>query len=79
MPIATLLPLIMGGIQAAIQAAPGVIDVVNKAKALIASLFTAKLITKDVQDALFAQVDAIAALVSAGIVPPAWQVQPDPQ
>ena len=74
-----LIPLIMQGIQAAIQAAPGVIAVVTKAKELITSLFTAGVITKEVQDALHQHVDAIAALVAAGVTPPAWQVEADPE
>lgn len=78
MGFAALLPLILEGIQAAISAAPGVVDVVEKGKALITSLFTAKLISKEVQDALHAHIDAHAALVAAGIVPPHWQVDPDP-
>jgi hypothetical protein len=77
--IITLLPLIMQGIQAAIKAAPGVIAIVEKGKALIAALFDAKVITKEAQDALHANIDSIAALVAVGIIPPAWQVEPDPQ
>ncbi len=72
------LPLIIQGILAAIQAAPGVIDVVNKAKDFITSLTGAKLITVEQQNALHAYVDAHAALVAAGITPPAWTVEPDP-
>jgi hypothetical protein len=78
MSLALLLPLILQGIQAAISAAPGVIDIVNKGKALISALFTAKVITKQMQDALHAHIDSIDAMVQAGIVPNSWQVQPDP-
>lgn len=70
--------LVLQAIQAAISAAPGVVDIVEKGKALISSLFAAGVITKDQQDALHLQVDAIAAMVAAGITPPHWQVEPDP-
>lgn len=70
---------IISGIQAAISAAPGVIDVFNKAKALITSLFAAGKITKAQQDAIHAHVDSIAAMVNAGIVPDAWTVEKDPE
>ncbi len=72
------IPLILQGLQLAIQAAPQVAEIVTKGKDLITSLFTAKLITKEQQDALHAHVDAVCAMVQAGIVPPAWQVLPDP-
>lgn len=81
MPIAALPPavlLILQSIQAAITLAPGVVDVATKGKDLISSLFAAGVITKDQQDALHLQVDAIAAMVAAGITPPHWQVEPDP-
>jgi hypothetical protein len=70
---------ILEGIKAAITAAPLAIEVVEKAKALISSLFTAKVITAEQQNALHLEVDAYAAMVAAGIVPLAWQVEPDPQ
>jgi len=70
--------LILAGIQAAIAAAPAVLDIVNKGKALITSLFSAKAITKEQQDAMHLQLDAYAAMMAAGIVPPAWRVEPDP-
>ena len=77
MEIASIL-LVIQGINAALAAAPGAIEVITKAKELITALFTAKAITKEQQDAIHIQVDATAALVSAGIVPIAWQVEPDP-
>ena len=77
MEIATVL-LVMQAVQACIAAAPGVADIVVKAKDLISSLFTAQLITKAQQDALHAHVEAHAALVAAGIVPPHWSVEADP-
>lgn len=77
MSIASIL-LIVQGIQAAIAAAPGVIAVVEKGKDLISALFTAGKITKEQQDALHARIDADAALAASGIVPPEFQVEPDP-
>ncbi len=70
--------LIMQGIQAAIAAAPGVIDIVAKSKALIDSLFTAGAITKEAQDALHKECDSLQAMALAGIVPDHWKVEPDP-
>lgn len=69
---------ILQGLQAAIAAAPLAIEIVEKAKALIDSLFTAKLITAAQQNALHLEVDAYAAMAAAGIVPLAWTVEPDP-
>jgi hypothetical protein len=73
------LPIILAGIQAAIGAAPAVVEVIKSAKDLITSLFTAGLITADQQNALHAWVDAHSALVKAGLTPPAWTVEPDPE
>ena len=70
--------LIIQGIQAAISAAPGVIDIVNKGKALIASLFGAGVITKDQQDALHAHIDSLAKLAEVGVIPDHWKVEADP-
>lgn len=75
---AAILTLILQAVQAALVAAPQVAEIVTQAKALITSLTTAALITKAQQDAAHKQVDAIAALVDAGIVPPGLQVEPDP-
>ena len=71
--------LIIQGIQAALAAAPGVIDVAVKAKALITALFTAGLITKAQQDATHANIDSYQAIWEAGVVPDGWEVRPDPQ
>ena len=76
---AALIFTILQGLQAAITAAPLALDVVKQAKALISSLFTAELITAEQQAALHLQVDAYAALAAANIVPPHWQVEPDPE
>lgn len=73
-----VLALILQGIQAAIAAAPQVIDIVTKGKDFITALFTANLITKAQQDALHAHVDSMSALAMAGIVPDSWKVEPDP-
>lgn len=69
--------LVIQGIEAAIAAAPQVIDVVEKGKALITSLFEAGAITIDQQNATHAHVDAVQAAVLAGYVPPSWQVESD--
>jgi len=74
----TALPVILAGIQAALTAAPAVVEIIKSAKDLITSLFTAKLITQDQQNALHAYIDAHAAMVAAGLTPPAWTVEPDP-
>lgn len=74
---ATIL-LIVQGIQAAIQAAPMVVGIVNSAKAYIASLFEAGLISKAQQDAIHAHVDAIAASAASGQTPPEFTVEADP-
>ena len=72
------IPLILSGIQAAITLAPGAIQIVESAKAMIEGLFRAGAISAEDQDRLFAHVDAVAAAALAGEVPPAWQVQADP-
>lgn len=74
---ATLL-LIVQGIQAAISAAPSVVDIAIRAKDFIASLFRAGLITKERQDAVHAHVDAYQAALLSGQEPPHWQVEADP-
>jgi len=70
--------LFIQGLNAAISAAPKVIEVVQKAKDFITALFTAGAISKERQDALHLAVDARAALAAAGIVDPAWTVEADP-
>ena len=72
------LPLILQGILAAVQAAPQIAEVIKAGKDLISALFTAKVITAEEQQALHDYVDAHAAATALGIVPPAWQVEPDP-
>lgn len=70
---------LLAAIQAAIAAAPKVAEIVDNAKQLITSLFTAKLISKEQQDACHSYVDAQAALFATGIIPEALVVAPDPQ
>lgn len=72
---------ILGLVASVMQAAssPEMANIVAGLKGLIDVFFKAKLITKEQQDALKARVDADAALVLAGVVPPAYQVRPDPQ
>ena len=75
---ATLL-LIAQAISAAVAAAPSVIEVIDKAKAFIESLFSAGLIDKATQDALFAHVDEVCNAALNGTLPPEFTVEPDPQ
>jgi outer membrane protein TolC len=72
------LPLILAGIQAAIQAAPGALKVIAQAKAFITSLFEAGLISKAQQDRTHSEVDAICAAMLAGQIPPELTIEPDP-
>ncbi len=71
--------LIISAIQAAIVSAPKALEIVAKGKELIAALFSAEVITKAQQDAIFAELDAISGLVREGIVPLHWQVEDDPE
>jgi hypothetical protein len=75
---AATVALIISGIQAAIAAAPQVKELAISAKNFIAGMFTAGLITKEVQDQAHAHVDAVCAAALAGQVPPAWTVEADP-
>ena len=70
--------MLIQGVQAAIQAAPQVIALVESGKNMITALFTAKLITAEQQSVLHAHIDSISAMAKAGIVPAHWQVQADP-
>lgn len=70
--------LILQGIEAAIAAAPKVIEIAAKAKEFIASLFSAGIISKEIQDAMHLNVDAKVALAQAGVIDAAWKVDPDP-
>jgi hypothetical protein len=79
MNIATSLPTILAGIQAAIGAAPQVVQLVTDAKNWITGLLGAGIITAEQQTALHDWVDSIASMSKLGIIPPSWQVQPDPK
>ena len=70
---------IIGAIEMLIRLAPGISDVVKKARALIASFFGAGLITQKEQELLFNRVDAIAEETLAGRLPDWWNVEPDPE
>lgn len=72
------IPLILAGIQAALSAAPKVAEIAKAAKELVSALFTAKVITKEQQDALMRWVDVQAELAGLGIYPESWGVEPDP-
>lgn len=76
--LAILIPQILQGIQIAITAAPELIKIVDDVKAMFAGWFGKGVITVEQQNAVHAYLDAIVAMSQAGIVPPAWQVQPDP-
>ena len=70
MPIAAIIALI--------QAVPSIVSAGGALKDFITSMFTAKLITPDQQNALHQYVDALQALALAGIKPANWQVDSDP-
>lgn len=73
-----LLLTLVQAIHAAIAAAPQVVEVAEKAKDFIASLFRAELISKDQQDRIHAHVDAVAASLASGATPPEFTVEADP-
>lgn len=66
---------ILSFIQLAIAAAPGIKQVYEDGKALVQSLFSANLITKDQQDKLMTWADAHQAAVLAGETPPEFKVE----
>ncbi len=78
MTIAVLIPQIISGIQAAINAAPQIEAIVTSAKAWFTSLFEGGLITIAQQKAIHDHIDSISAMAKLGIVPPHWQVEADP-
>lgn len=71
--------LILNGLTAAIQAAPQVVEIVEKGKALFGALVSADIITKEQQDHLHKRVDLITEAAKRGEKPPAWDVEPDPE
>jgi hypothetical protein len=77
----TIPAAILNGIALALQIANSeqAAEIIADAKRLFATLFRHGLITKEQQDATSKYLDGLEAMVLAGIVPPHWQVQPDPQ
>jgi hypothetical protein len=65
---------IISYISLAMKAAPTVVGIYDDGKALIQSLFSSGLITKDQQDSLMAWADAHQAATLAGQVPPEFVV-----
>lgn len=72
------LELIVEAVEAAVQAAPLVENLITQTKNWIDSLASANLIPAATQDDLKAHVDAVAAAVNAGQTPPEFLVEPDP-
>lgn len=73
-----LVSTIMSGVKLAIAAAPEVEKIVVAAKKWLDALFSAGLISKDVQNATHAHVDALAEAAAAGQELPSWSIEPDP-
>lgn len=69
---------ILAGIEAAIGAAPQIEGIVTSAIALWKSLFQAGLISVEQQAALDTYIQGVVGLKNSGLLPPAWQIQPDP-
>lgn len=69
----------LGAFQLAIQEAPHVAELIQKAKDYFSALFGAGLITAAEQDALHARIDTIAEYARKGQIPPGWEVEPDPE
>jgi hypothetical protein len=73
-------PLIaVQAVMAAVYAAPKVMELAAAAKEFIQQMFAAGLITKEAQDATFKYVEAVTGAAKAGVIPPSFQVQPDPE
>lgn len=70
---------IVSWVQLAISLGNQIGPVVKAAKAFIASLFSDEMITKAQQDAVFAEIDRIAADFENGKMPEWWAVEPDPE
>lgn len=73
------LPLIIAAFQMAIKAAPTVIEIAVKTKEMISALFTAGLISKEKQDETHLHVDQWVACLNAGVPPPEFTVEADPE
>jgi len=65
------------GIIALISAAPKIEGLVRSGKEFIQQMFSAGLITQAQQEAIWNYADAKTKLIESGIIPPAWQVEPD--
>ncbi len=70
--------LLMAAIQSGLAAAPDVLRFAVTAKSFIEGLFTAKVLSADEQNQLFAFVDERCAARLRGELPKHWQVEPDP-
>lgn len=70
--------MILGGIQAAIQAFPKVKEIVTEAKDFFTGL-TGKVITVEQQKQLHDHIDELSAAAQAGKIAPAWTVEADPE
>jgi hypothetical protein len=71
--------LAVQAVMAAVSAAPKVIELANAAKEFVQQLFNANLISKEIQDVTFKYVEAVCGAAKLGVIPPSFQVQPDPQ
>lgn len=80
-PVASI-GLIVSGLNAVLDAAPGVYEVAAKVVKLVESLFQAGAISAQVQNALFEQVNAkVKAHLEAamgGPIPEGYDIEPDP-
>lgn len=72
------LTAIIAGIQAALAAAPGIINVATKAKDFITALFEAKVIDLATQQRVHDFVDQTFTAFDSGKTPPSWTVEPNP-
>lgn len=73
-----LLPIILSLVNSLLANSGTIEKGVEKAAALIAALFTAKLLSVDEQNALNAHIESQKALLAAGFLPDYLQVEPDP-
>lgn len=71
--------MVLGGIQAAIQEFPQIMSIVEKGKDFFSGLVGDGVITKEQQDALHQRIDDLSDAAQAGKIPPAWEVEPDPE
>lgn len=69
---------IMAAIQGAITIAPDVIEAAMAARQFVAALFTAKVLTAEEQNALFANITTLCTARLKGELPSHWKVEADP-